>query len=219
MKKKIRIVLAEDHDVMRQALSSLLASSEEFAVTGEACNGRELLARIETSAPDVVVMDINMPELNGIEATRKLHAHHPHIKIIGLSVHTKGRMVSEMLKAGANGYVPKTCAVAELLTAIRTVMNGKVYVSPDVLGEVMEVRLNGSSDKETSVFTKLTEREREVLQLLAEGFATKEIASKLCLSVPTIHTHRQHLMQKTGARSIADLVRYAIREGIISTDM
>ena len=216
MDRKIRILLTEDHEVMRAALRSLLDAREEFAVVGEASNGREMMAIVEKAAPDVVVMDINMPELNGIEATRQLCARWPHIKVLGLSVHTKGRMVSELIKAGAQGYVPKSSAAQELLTAIRTVVKGKMYISPEVLGDLVETRSREASGE--SAFVKLTEREREVLQLLAEGSSTKEVADKLRLSVPTIHTHRQHIMQKLGARSIADLVRYAIREGIVSAD-
>jgi two-component system response regulator NreC len=216
MDRPIRILLAEDHDVMRAALRSLLDAREEFVVVGEAGNGREMMAIIEQTTPDVVVMDINMPELNGIEATRQLCARFPRIKVVGLSVHVKGRMVSEMLNAGAKGYVPKSSAAKELLEAIRSVMDGKMYVSPEVLGDLVELRSQGASGE--TAFKKLTKREREVLQLLAEGYSTKEIGDKLCLSVPTIHTHRQHIMQKLGTSSIADLVRYAIREGIISTD-
>jgi DNA-binding NarL/FixJ family response regulator len=216
MDKQIRILLTEDHAVMRAALRSLLDAREEFIVVGEADNGREMMGLIGTAAPDVVVMDINMPELNGIEATRQLTARFPHIKVLGLSIHEKGRMVSEMLAAGAHGYVPKTSAARELVDAIRTVMAGKMYVSPEVLGDLVETRTRAASGE--TAFVKLTAREREVLQLVAEGNSTKEIADTLGLSVPTIHTHRQHIMQKLGARSIADLVRYAIREGITSSD-
>jgi DNA-binding NarL/FixJ family response regulator len=216
MDKQIRILLAEDHEVMRAALRSLLDAHEGFTVVGEAGNGRDMMQMVEMVAPDVVVMDINMPELNGIEATRQLCVRFPHIRVLGLSVHTTGRMVSEMLNAGAVGYVPKSSAAGELLAAIRTVMTGKMYVSPEVLGDLVETRSRAASGE--SAFEKLTEREREVLQLLAEGLSTKEAAAKLSLSVPTIHTHRQHIMQKTGARCVADLVRYAIREGIITSD-
>ncbi len=216
MDRPIRILLAEDHEVVRAALRSLLDANPEFTVVGEAGNGREMMDLIGETAPDVVVMDINMPELNGIEATRQLCVRWPHIRVLGLSVHVKGRMISEMLNAGARGYVPKSSAPNELIDAIRTVMKGNMYISPEVLGDLVEARTRAASGE--GVFTKLTEREREVLQLLAEGNSTKEIADKLCLSVPTIHTHRQHIMQKLGARSIADLVRYAIREGIVSAD-
>lgn len=216
MSSKIRILLADDHEVMRSALRSLLDAQKDFLVVGEADNGREVMGLVDEAAPDVVVMDINMPELNGIEATRQLCARYPQIRVLGLSIHAKGRMVSEMLKAGARGYVPKISAASELLEAIHTVMAGKMYISPEVLDDFVESRNRDSSVG--SAYTALTERERQVLQLLAEGYPTKEVADKLCLGVPTVHTHRQHLMQKLNARSIADLVRYAIREGIISTD-
>jgi two-component system, NarL family, response regulator NreC len=217
MKRKIKILLADDHEVMRAALRSLLDSREDLAVVGEAGNGRELMAQIETRAPDIVVMDINMPELNGIEATRQLLSTYPHLRVLGLSIHIKGRMVSEMLNAGASGYVPKNCAASELLEAISCVSEGKMYISPEVLGDFVESRNRTAAT--ANAFATLTEREREVLQLLAEGYPTKEVASKLSLGVPTVHTHRQHLMQKLNARSIADLVRYAIREGIVSSDV
>jgi DNA-binding NarL/FixJ family response regulator len=216
MNRPIRILLTEDHAVMRAALRSLLDANKEITVVGEADNGRQMMGLIESTAPDVVVMDINMPELNGIEATRQLCARNPHIKVLGLSLHVSGRMVSEMLNAGARGYVPKSSAAGELLEAIRTIMRGKMYVSPDVLEGLVEARTRMASGE--NAFAKLTEREREVLQLLAEGYPTKQVAELLCLSVPTTHTHRQHIMQKLNARSIVDLVRYAIREGIISSD-
>lgn len=215
MNRPVRILLTEDHAVMRAALRSLLDSKEEFMVVGEADNGREMMSMVEKTAPDVVVMDINMPELNGIDATRQLCNRYPHIKVLGLSVHVKGRMVSEILNAGAVGYVPKISAAEELLAAIRSVMDGKMYVSPEVLGDLIEIH---SREASRGVFVKLTEREREVLQLLAEGNSTKETADKLCLSIPTIHTHRQHIMEKLNANSIADLVRYAIREGLVTPE-
>ncbi len=217
MDKLIRILLVEDHVVMRAALRSLLDANKEITVVGEADNGRQMMGLIDSTAPDVVVMDINMPELNGIDATRQLCARSPHIKVLGLSLHVSGRMVSEMLNAGARGYVPKSSAAGELLEAIRTIMAGKMYVSPEVLEGLVEARSRTTSGE--NAFAKLTEREREVLQLLAEGYPTKQVAEMLCLSVPTTHSHRQHIMQKLNARSIADLVRYAIREGIIPFDI
>lgn len=216
MTRPVRILLTEDHLVMRAALRCLLDTHADFTVVGEATNGREMMNLIQPLAPDVVVMDINMPELNGIEATRQLCERFPHIKVLGLSVHKKGRLVSEILNAGAKGYVPKNCAASELLTAIRTVMDGKMYISPEVLGELVESR--NRNPRGEGAFTKLTPREREVLQLISEGHSTKEIADKLFLSVPTIHTHRQHIMEKLDTHSLATLVRYAIREGIIDPD-
>lgn len=215
MGKQIRLLLAEDHEVMREALRSLLDNDPDFVVVGEAKDGRETLAMTEKTAPDVVVMDINLPELNGIEATRQLCDRYPHVKVLGLSVHETGRVVAEMLDAGASGYLPKTSAARELLDAIKTIMAGNMYVSPAVLGALMNAQKSGSHTD--SAFARLTDREREVLQLLAEGYSTKEVADKLCLSVPTVHTHRQHILQKLNARGVADLVRYAIREGIVTS--
>lgn len=215
MVKQIRLLLAEDHEVMREALRSLLDQNSEFVVVGEASDGRETLEMVEKTSPDIVVMDINLPELNGIEATRQIHERHPHIKVLGLSIHETGRMVAEMLDAGAVGYMPKTSAARELLDAIKVVMEGKTYVSPSVMAGLIDAQRAGMHN--ASAFALLTEREREVLQLLAEGYATKEVADKLDLSLPTVHTHRQHLMQKLNARGVADLVRYAIREGIIAS--
>jgi len=215
MTKPIRLLLVEDHSVMREALGILLGTDNDFEIVGEACNGRETMPLVEQTVPDVVVMDVNMPELNGIEATRQLHERFPNVKVVGLSIHEKGGMVAEMLNAGARGYVPKNAATEELRAAIHTVMGGKLYVSPSVLSFLLEAE---RSTGENNAFQLLSVREREVLQLLAEGDTTKEIADKLFLSVPTVHTHRQHLMQKLGARGIADLVRYAIREGITTLE-
>ena len=219
MTRPIRLMLVEDHTVMREALHSLLESKEDLLVVGEASSGREALSIAEQTAPDVIILDINIPELNGIDVTRQLTNRSPQAKILGLSVHEKGRMVTEMIKAGASGYVPKSCASRELLDGIRTVASGKMYISPQVLGDVVESRMRPPSDDEDNIFSALSEREREVLQLIAEGYSTKEIGDVLCLSVPTIHTHRQNIMKKLNARSIADLVRYAIREGIVSSDV
>ncbi|MBN2163659.1 MAG: response regulator transcription factor [Pontiellaceae bacterium] len=216
MEKQIKLLLAEDHEIMREALRSLLDEHDEYVVVAEAQNGREAIALAASTRPDVIVMDINLPELNGIEATRRLHEDFPNMHIIGLSVHEKGRMVMEMMNAGARGYLPKTSAARELIDAINTVMEGKVYVSSSVLSGLMDAQRMSSHPDDA--FARLTEREREVLQLLAEGYATKEVADKLDLSVPTVHTHRQHLLQKLDARGVADLVRYAIREGITSTE-
>jgi DNA-binding NarL/FixJ family response regulator len=207
MNKATRLLLVEDHTVMREALHILLESQDGFQVVGEASSGREAIRLAEKSAPDVVLLDINIPELNGIDVTRQLAERLPNSRILGLSVHEKGRMVTEMITAGAAGYVPKSCAARELLDAIRTVAAGKMYISPEVLCEVVEARMKPENERDDSVFAILTEREREVLQLIAEGH-----------SIPTIHTHRQNMMKKLNARSVADLVRYAIREGIVSSD-
>lgn len=215
MGKIIRLLLVEDHTIMREALHALLDMDEELTVVGEARTGRETMDLVERCTPQVVVMDINLPELNGIETTRQLSERFPNVKVVGLSIHEKGSMVAEMINAGARGYVPKSAAADELRDAIRTVLNGKLYVSPSVLSSLIDAerRISG-----TSAFNMLSERELEVLQLLAEGYCTKEVAGKLNISIPTAHTYRQHLMQKLDARGIADLVRYAIREGVTTTE-
>lgn len=218
MNTKIKILLVEDHQIMREALRSLLNTCEEFTVVGEASTGYEAIRLATELNPQIIVMDINMPDLNGIDATRQLTARLPRIKIIGLSVHEKGRMIAEMLKAGAHGYIPKTSAAGELIKAIHTVISDKMYVSPDVMNDLVKVQFQSASENSNDNAARLTDREREILQLLAEGYTTKEVGGKLNLSVPTVHTHRQHLMHKINARSIADLVRYAIREGFTTTD-
>ena len=216
MSSQVTLLLAEDHEIMRDALRSLLDEHGGYVVVAEAENGREAITLVAKEMPDVVVMDINLPELNGIEATRKLCEDYPDIRIIGLSVHERGRMVMEMMNAGAKGYLPKTSAAKELIEAIDAVMRGETYVSASVVSGMMEAMQSDAVSDDA--FVKLTEREREVLQLLAEGYITKQVADKLDLSVPTVHTHRQHLMQKIRARGIADLVRYAIREGITTSN-
>lgn len=219
MHKTTRLLLVEDHTVMREALHLLLESEDGFQVVGEASSGREAIMLAEKIVPDVILLDINIPELNGIDVTRQLTERVPNSRILGLSVHEKGRMVTEMIKAGAAGYVPKSCAARELQDAIRAIATGKMYISPVVLSEVVESRMQPDGEQADCIFDMLTGREREVLQLIAEGHSTKEIGDHLCLSVPTIHTHRQNIMKKLNARSVADLVRYAIREGIVSSDI
>lgn len=218
MSAPIRIVLAEDHAIVREGLRSLLESQEGIAIVGEAEDGRQALQLIRQTSPDVVVMDINMPELNGIEATRQILTIHPDGKVIGLSVHVQAQFVSEMIRAGATGYVPKKSAARELLTAIHTVMAGNMYISPEVTEQVMERHVRRPPPQSATAFSKLTGREREVLQLLAEGKTVKETASILCLSVPTVHTHRQSIMRKLNHHSIAELTKYAIRQGLTSLD-
>jgi DNA-binding NarL/FixJ family response regulator len=219
MKTPVRIVLAEDHEVVRDAFRLLLQSKEGLVVVGEARTGREAVDLVRTTAPHVVVMDVNLPELNGIEAARQIHADAPGVQIIGLSVHTQGAMISEMLKAGARAYLPKRCASRELFDAIRAVLDGKIYLSPEVTEDLLhDERQRVMPGQKLSAFSRLTDREKEVLQLLAEGFPSKEIATMLGVSTTTIHTHRQHLLEKLNARTVADLTRYAIREGLASLD-
>lgn len=212
----VRIILADDHNIVRDGLRSLLEKQGDMEIVGEAEDGRTTVKLTHELRPHVVVMDVNMPDLNGIEATRQITAQHPNTRVIALSMYLDGRFVSEMLNAGASAYLPKKSAATELVAAIRAVVNGKTYLSPEIAGDVVDTHVRTSEKKGDSAFSKLSDREREVLQLLAEGNSVKEIADLLSVSVNTVHTHRQHIMEKLNLHSIAELTKYAIREGLTS---
>jgi DNA-binding NarL/FixJ family response regulator len=212
-----RIFLADDHLIVRDGIRALLEKEKDFTVVGEAANGREAVERIPKLSPEVVVLDIAMPQLNGIEAARQLLALQPRLRIVVLSMHSDKRFVAEMLRAGAVAYLQKSCAVRDLVAAIRAVLKGQVFMSPEITGIVVDTlrqQASGPANKEK----ELSPKEREVLQLLSEGLSSKEMAHQLGVSVKTIDTHRQHIMEKLSLRSIAELTKYAIREGITSVD-
>ena len=211
-----RVLLADDHKILRQGLRTLLEQEKDIQVVGEADNGRSSVKLTSELAPDVVIMDVAMPDLNGIDATRRINEADPRTRVLALSMHSDGRYVKGMLQAGARGYILKDCAAEELTHAIRTVMAGQIYVSPGVTGTIVNdyVRQLTAADEPAT----LTRREREVLQLLAEGSSTANIAAGLHLSVKTIETHRKRIMDKLDLRSIAELTKYAIREGITTVD-
>jgi DNA-binding NarL/FixJ family response regulator len=211
-----RIVLADDHQLMRQGLRGLLDREPDMEVVGEADGGRSALALVAELAPNVVIMDVAMPDLNGVEATRKIVAGFPGVRVIALSMHADKRFVAGMLKAGASGYLLKDCAFAELAGAVRTVAAGQVYLSPGIAGLVAEEFAGRFAPDRPG--SPLTGREREVLQLIAEGQATKQIAVRLGLSVKTVETHRRQMMDKLGLHSVAELTKYAIREGLTALD-
>ena len=215
----INILLADDHRIVREGLRSLLEAETDMSVVGEADNGRRAIELAEEHGPDVVVMDIGMPELNGIEATRRIIHDHPHTKVVALSMHSDRRFMSEILKAGASGYLLKDGAFDELAGAIRTVMSQKMYLSPRIADVVVEDYVRHLPRSEPSVFAALTPREREVLQLMAEGKATKQAAACLHVSVKTVETHRRQIMTKLDIHSVAELTKYAIREGLTSVEM
>ena len=212
-----RVLLADDHKILRQGLRTLLEQEKDIHVVGEADNGRTSVKLAGELAPDVVIMDVAMPDLNGIDATRRITESEPRTRVLALSMHSDGRYVKGMLQAGARGYILKDCAAEELTRAIRAVMADQVYVSPGVTGTIVNDYVRQLST-ETDEPATLTPREREVLQLLAEGGSTANIAAELHLSVKTIETHRKRIMDKLSLRSIAQLTKYAIREGITTLE-
>ncbi len=215
---KIKILLADDHKIFRDGLRALIDREDNMEVIGEAENGRTALAMARKLKPDIIIMDISMPDMNGIEAARLLLAEMPNMKIIALSMHSDHRYVSGMIEAGASGYLLKDCDFEELVRAVRQVVLNKLYLSPDVTGVVVSAyKSKSSASGQTSVPT-LTSRERELLQLFAEGMKTSRIAAHLNISVKTVETHRRNIMEKLNFSSNAELIKYAIREGFTSID-
>lgn len=213
---KIRILLADDHKIIREGLKALIEKQPDMEVAAEAQDGLSTVRLAQKILPQIIIMDIGMPEMNGIDATRHIVSGNRDVKIIALSMHSDRRFVLEMLKAGASGYLLKDSAFEELVTAIHTVMAGQPYLSPKITDIVVKEYLHNLPKNDSNVFNILTGREREVLQLLAEGKSTKQIALTLNLSVKTVETHRQQIMDKLQIRSVAELTKYAIREGITS---
>lgn len=214
----IRILLVEDHSIVREGLKALLERQPDIEVVGQTEDGRKALQMSRELLPDVVIMDIAMPDMNGIEATRLILKEAPGSKIIGLSIHSDRRYVIEMLKAGSSGYLLKDCAFEELTNAVHTVVRGNIYLSPQISDIIINEYMNLLSKEDGSVFSILTTREREVLQFLAEGKRTREIASLLHISIKTVETYRQQIMDKLDIRNVAELTKYAIREGLTSLD-
>jgi DNA-binding NarL/FixJ family response regulator len=209
--KKIRIVLADDHSVVRQGFRRILEAQSDMEIVGEASNGREALEQAAQLTPDVVVMDVAMPELNGIEATRRMKEATPHSRVLALSMHKDSVYVREILRAGARGYLLKDAVDEDLIAAVRAVSRGEGYLSPGVADAV----LTDYRQHVTDPIDLLTTREREVLQLIAEGKTNKEIATLLNLSVYTVDAHRGRIMEKLNLHSTGELVRFAIRKGLV----
>lgn len=212
----IRLLIADDHQVISESLTPALNSQKGIAVVAEVNNGRAAVAMTKKLKPDIVIMDIAMPELNGIEATRQIIAQSPAAKVIILSMHADRRYVMGALEAGASGYVTKSCSLKELAAAIRTVYKNKKYLSPEVSSIVIEKSLSVLKEKFSPSAAVLTKRESEVLQLLAEGRTVKESAFELKVSIKTVHTHRAKIMKKLKINNTASLIKYAIQEGLIS---
>jgi DNA-binding NarL/FixJ family response regulator len=214
----MRILIADDHRILRQGLRRLLAGEADFEVVAEAENGRAAVELAERLLPDVVLMDIGMPELNGIEATRQITSRAHGTRVIALSAHVDRQLIVEALKAGASGYLLKEAAFEELVSTLRGSSEKQVHLGPRAAAEPVEDYLRMASEPAQSVFDLLSPREREVLQLIAEGQSTKEVARTLEVSVKTVETHRRQLMTKLDLFSVAELTRYAIGEGLVTVE-
>ena len=216
---KIKILLADDHKITRDGLRSLLEKQPDMEVVGEAENGREAARLTRDLAPDVAVMDISMPDLNGIDAARQIKEMSPSTRIIALSMYSDREFIDGMLGAGASGYLAKDCAFDELVQSIHAVIDGKVYLSPSIADLVMKdyvdsLTTGAAPQLIRSAGNTLSSREREILQLIAEGHSTEQIAAKLFINNKTVYAHRSKIMEKLNATSIADLVKFAIKEGL-----
>ena len=216
MTMAIRVLVVDDHEVVRDGLCRLIETEDDMEVVGQAENGRRAVELAREMTPDVIVMDVSMPALNGIEATRQITADESNIKVIALSMHSDSTFVAEMLKAGAAGYLPKDSAAKDVIQAIRTVIAGGSYLPPTLAGTMIADYVRKPLGPGKGVFSALTAREREVLQLLAEGKSIKETAGQLHVSTSTIETHRRNVMDKLDIYSVAELTKYAIRQGLTS---
>lgn len=212
----LRVLLVDDHTLFREALRALLAHVPGMAVVGEASDGTQVEALVNTLQPDVVVMDVSMPGLNGIEATRRLHARHPTLRVIALSAFVYKRFVLDMLHAGALGYLAKSAAGDELVRAIHQASQGKTYLCPEATAALAELATGQGTPTGTAPVKPLGPREKEVLSLLAEGHSSAQIAAALHIAPSTAETHRRNIMRKLGLHNLAALTKYAIREGLIT---
>jgi DNA-binding NarL/FixJ family response regulator len=213
----IRIVVADDHEILRQGITALIENQSDMKVVGEADNGLNAVAATRRFRPDVVVMDVTMPVLNGIEATRRIKKELPNTKVLALSIHADRKFVMDMGRAGVSGYVVKECAVDDLIRAIRVVMDNQAYLSPRIASIVLKgIARDTIFGAEGRAYETLTAKEKRILRLLTDGMSAKEIASQLGLSVRTIEANRRQIMEKTDVANLADLTKYAIRQGLIA---
>jgi two-component system response regulator NreC len=216
---KIKVLLAEDHTIVRKGIRSLLDGEPDIEVVGEAEDGREAVEKVEELSPDIVLMDITMPHLNGLDATRQIKKMFPEVKVLGLTMYTNEEYILQLLQAGASGYLVKQTAPDELVSAIQAAHRGEAFLSPAVSKTIIEeyLRHNETTIQEDS-YDKLTIREREILQLVTEGYSNREISEKLHISIKTVGVHRTNLMEKLDIHNTPELVKYAIRKGIISLE-
>lgn len=213
---RIRLLLVDDHEVVRSGLRMLLENEMGLVIEGEASNGKQALELVERFNPDVVIMDITLPDMSGIEVTRRIKATHPDVAVVALTIHEDQQYFFEMLQAGASGYVPKRAAPDDLITAIQAAHRGETYIYPSLAKLLVSDFLARSGDADAQeTISGLTPREQEVLALLAEGQTNEKIAELLVISVHTVARHRENLMGKLGLHSRSELVKYAIRKGLI----
>lgn len=212
----VRIIIADDHRIVREGLRHLLEKRTDFRVVAEAADGESAVRLARELSPDVVIVDISMPGLNGVEVTRQILAERPGVKVLALSMHSDRRFVIETLKAGASGYLLKDSAFDDLVRAIEVVVARGAFLSPAITDMVVRDFVAQAGEGGDAAFSVLTAREREVLQLMAEGESTKAIAGRLAVSVKTVESHRQQIMEKLDLHSVAELTKYAIREGLTS---
>lgn len=215
----IKILLADDHAIVRDGLQKSLQQEEDMEVIGQAKDGLSTIQLVREISPDIVIMDISMPDINGMDTCREIIRDFPNVKVIGLSMHSAKKFVSEMFKAGAAGYLPKNCEFEELTSAIRMVMSGKTYMSPSITDVVVDNFVRTSPEENNSVFYTLTKRERQVLQLMSEGKTTKQIGQSLHISPKTVEAHRLRVMEKLNINNVAQLTKYAILEGLTSVEL
>ncbi len=218
--RHVTIVLADDHTVVRQGLAKLLEAEPDFKVVGDAENGREAVGKVEKLLPDVVLMDIAMPMLNGIEATRQIKKISPKTKVVILSMHSHARYINELFSLGASGYLLKNSTGSDIVAAIRAALKGDHYLSPAISSQVIQDYISMKKESATDdLYGQLSNREREVFQMIAEGRSTKEISDILCISPSTVKTHRTKIMEKLQVENISQLVQFAIRLGIVDIQM
>ena len=216
MNQKVRIVIAEDHTILREGLRSLLSSDPSFEIVGEAEDGREAIKCVEKFRPDLILTDLSMPRMNGMEAIKEIKRQSPKTKVLVLTVHKAEEYILATFRAGANGYLLKDSTHAELVMAVKKVLSGKQYISPEISEKVIEGYLEGKKTlKSQTSWETLTQREREILKLIAEGYKNKEIAEDLCISVKTVEKHRANLMEKLDLHSIQALTAFAIEKGLV----
>jgi len=214
----VNVLLADDHKIVRDGLRILIEKHGNMNVVAEAENGQKAINLARELRPQVIIMDITMPDMNGIDATRRITSDFPGIKVIALSMHADRHFIVGMLEAGAAGYLLKDCAFEELVTAIHTVLDNHTYLSPTIADIVIRNYVHKAAGSSLVASSELTPRERELLQLLAGGMSAKHIATALHVSVKTVETHRRNIVQKLGAGSMAELIKYAIREGLTTLD-